>query len=143
MASRSRCGISQENAIAGTMDLGASLSVFLRRHDPCLSGIAVPLCAFPHEGIPARLRFFFYSHAAFAMARRGDLRCLGGNLRRDWLSRLHAAADRTAVWIARCHRDFIIFVHGGTPLEIVGARCDDPDCVWCRFTSGPTSLVLE
>src|ERR1700693_2531633 len=124
------------------MHLGACRSVFLRRHHPCLSRIAVPLCAFPHDGIPARLRFFFYSHTAFAMARRGDLRRLGRNLRRDWLSSLHAAANRTAVWSARFHRDFIIFVHGGTPFEIVGVPWDDADCVWCGFTSGPTGLVL-
>src|SRR5258708_6215041 len=54
------------------------------------------------------------------MAGSGGLRDLGWDLRRNWLSRLHAAANRTAPRRTGCHFDFLAFVYGVTSDQRLG-----------------------
>src|SRR6266403_1898276 len=77
------------------------------------------------------------------MAGSGDLRDLGWDLRRDWLSRLHAAANRTAPRRTGCHFDFLAFVYGVTSDQRLGDSRNGADCAWCRRTAGSSRTILR
>ena len=140
-ASRPCGGVPPWQADFEAVVVGPYRGVLLCRDSSCLHCLAVPRCVLSRGGVPARLRSFFHSLAAFEVGCSRNLGGIGGNLRRNWLSRLHAAANRTAARRVSCGFHFLFLLHGITSHQVLGFAGNGSHRIWRRCIAGPARMV--
>src|SRR5438270_3639889 len=94
--------------------LGNYCRVCFRGNDSCGNRAPVPFRALSGWGVSPWLRLVIHSLVAFEVDRRRDFGDLGRRLRRDRVSWLYAAPDRTTSWRGDSDSRVLIFLHAVT-----------------------------
>lgn len=105
---------------------------FFRGDNPRRNRFAVSFCSVSERSVPPRIRFSVHSFAAIKVAGGHCLGGLSGDLRRNRVSRLHAASDRAASRSADRNSCFVTVLHVAASKQNLGNARDGSRCLLRR-----------